>query len=197
MTQRDFNQPKGIIFDLDGTLVTCSLCFQEMRQRIGCPADDDILTYVAKLEPNQQAQARQIIEQMELEDALTSSWIEGAEQFVKKAQQDQLPMAIITRNHRQASAMKVQHNQIPIDLVLTREDAPAKPDPSALLQVAQQWDIAAKEIWYIGDFLHDVQAAQNAGMLSALRYEQQIPQYADQATVTFDCYGQLREQLWD
>jgi len=48
--------------------------------------------------------------------------------------------------------------------VLTREDAPAKPDPTALLMVANTWQLRPEDCLYVGDFIYDQQAAENAGM---------------------------------
>ena len=73
-------------------------------------------------------------------------------------------MAIVTRNCREATAIKLANNAIPIDIVLTREDAPAKPDPTALLMVARQWQLNAEDCLYVGDFIYDQLAAENAGM---------------------------------
>ena len=75
-----------------------------------------------------------------------------------------LPVAIVTRNCKQATALKISNNQIPISTVLTRECAPAKPDPTALLMIAGQWQIAPAHILYVGDYIYDQQAAENAGM---------------------------------
>jgi len=84
--------------------------------------------------------------------------------MVEKVQAHKLPMAIVTRNCRQATAIKVANNGIPIDYVLTREDAPAKPDPTALLMVANTWQLQPEDCLYVGDFIYDQQAAENAGM---------------------------------
>jgi HAD superfamily hydrolase (TIGR01549 family) len=84
--------------------------------------------------------------------------------MVEKVQAHKLPMAIVTRNCRQATAIKVANNSIPIDYVLTREDAPAKPDPTALLMVANTWQLQPEDCLYVGDFIYDQQAAENAGM---------------------------------
>ena len=40
---------KGVIFDLDGTLVESSLNFTQMRADVGCPQHEDILTFVNAL----------------------------------------------------------------------------------------------------------------------------------------------------
>lgn len=156
---------QGVIFDLDGTLVESSLNFTKMRAEVGCPPTEDILSFVDTLScENSQARARDVILQHELEDAHTSRWLANGKAMVEKAQNAGLPMAIVTRNCRQATALKMTNNAIPIETVLTREDAPPKPDPTALLMVAKQWCLPPEKCLYIGDFIYDRHAAENAGM---------------------------------
>mmetsp|Transcript_16814 Transcript_16814/g.43703 ORF Transcript_16814/g.43703 Transcript_16814/m.43703 type:complete len:90 (+) Transcript_16814:1-270(+) len=84
--------------------------------------------------------------------------------MVDKVLANNLPIAIVTRNCREATAIKIVNNRIPIEFVLTREDAPAKPDPTALLHIAQHWQLQPKDCLYVGDFIYDQLAAENAGM---------------------------------
>ncbi|MHC6647791.1 HAD family hydrolase [Alteromonas sp. HB246098] len=163
--QMNLSGIKGVIFDLDGTLVESSLNFTRMRADIGCPQDEDILTFVDALScAETKANAHRTILQHELEDAQNAKWLAIGKAMVKKVQANNLPMAIVTRNCRQATAIKVVNNNIPIDYVLTREDAPAKPDPTALLMVANTWQLQPEDCLYVGDFIYDQQAAENAGM---------------------------------
>ena len=156
---------QGVIFDLDGTLVESRLDFAKMREEVGCPPADDILGFVDTLTcERSQARARDLILQHELNDARTSRWLPNGKAMVEKAQNARLPMAIVTRNCRQATAVKMKNNAIPIDIVLTREDAPPKPDPTALLMVANQWGLPPEKCLYVGDFIYDRHAAENAGM---------------------------------
>ena len=182
---------QGVVFDLDGTLVTCQLCFQKMRQEIGCPLDEDILKFVESLSPNEKLVANQHIEQMELEDAHNATWITGAKKFITLLSSLNMPTAIITRNSREASDIKKRTNRIPIDTVVTREDAPAKPDPTALLALSEQWQILPKNMLYVGDYLHDINVAKNAGVKSALFCESDIPSYAKEADLVFHHYDEL------
>ncbi|MCU7553389.1 HAD-IA family hydrolase [Alteromonas sp. ASW11-19] len=161
----DLTNIKGVIFDLDGTLVESRLNFTRMRDDVGCPQDQDILEFVEAITcatTKQQAQER--ILQHELEDADTAKWLPLGREMVENILQHQLPMAIVTRNCRQATTIKLQNNQVPISLVLTREDAPPKPDPTALLQIASQWQLPPAHCLYVGDFIYDRMAAENAGM---------------------------------
>ncbi|QGX60435.1 HAD family hydrolase [Alteromonas mediterranea] len=163
--QVDLTGVKGVIFDLDGTLVESSLNFTKMRDDVGCPHDQDILTFVDALScVRTKADAHNAILRHELEDAQNAKWLEIGKAMVEKVQAHNLPMAIVTRNCRQATAIKVANNGIPIDYVLTREDAPAKPDPTALLMVANTWQLQPEDCLYVGDFIYDQQAAENAGM---------------------------------
>ena len=163
--QMNLSGIKGVIFDLDCTLVESSLNFTQMRADVGCPQDEDILTFVDSLScPETKANAHRTILQHELEDAQNAKWLAIGKAMVEKVQAHNLPMAIVTRNCRQATAIKVVNNDIPIDYVLTREDAPAKPDPTALLMVANTWQLQPEDCLYVGDFIYDQQAAENAGM---------------------------------
>ncbi len=160
-----FKNVKGIIFDLDDTLVKTKLDFAAMKYQLGCSEEADILSFIAQLKcPEQQALANRIVLEHELDDAHTSRWMPGAESFVQQAMLLNLPLAIVTRNCQQATQVKLRNNKIPIDLVLTRDDAPPKPDPTALLQIASKWQIMPADIAYIGDYIYDIQAAHNGNM---------------------------------
>lgn len=160
-----FNNVKGIIFDLDDTLVKTQLDFVALKREIGCALQDDILRFIDSLQCSvRKAAANQIVLNHELEDAATSLWMPGAQVFVQQALKQALPLAIVTRNCRQASDIKISNNNIPIDLVMTREDGPAKPNPSLLNAIASQWNIPNQHIAYIGDYIYDIQAAHNANM---------------------------------
>ena len=155
----------GVIFDLDGTLVTSTLDFVQIRADIGCPTGKDVLTHIEEMPTQaQQQRAHQIILDHELKDAETAIWLDNGKAMVEAVAQANLPMAIVTRNCKQATALKISNNNIPITTVLTRECAPAKPDPTALLMIAKEWQIAPAQLLYVGDYIYDQQAAENAGM---------------------------------
>lgn len=161
----EINNARGVIFDLDGTLVSSTLDFALIRQQIGCPENTDLLSFIDAMPvESERDQAARIVLQHELDDARNAMWLSGAREFVSRLAQQQLPMAIVTRNCIQATAIKLQNNQVPIDLVITREDAPAKPQPDALLMVAQEWQLPPEQLLYVGDYVYDELAAQNAGM---------------------------------
>lgn len=156
---------RGVIFDLDGTLVESNLDFAAIKAELKCAPSQDVLDYVETLPcSKQRAEAHRVILAHELADAHNAEWLSGAQTFVEQLHQTGMPMAIVTRNCHAASSIKIQNNAIPIDFILTREDAAPKPDPEALLIVAKDWRLEPAELLYVGDYIYDEQAAKNAGM---------------------------------
>lgn len=176
-----FENVAAIIFDLDDTLVHSRLDFNAIKRRLGCPSAEDILAYIEQIPcPEQKALAHDIVLQHELEDAKDSKVIHGAQEFIHQAALRNLPLGIVTRNCRAASEIKLSVHSIMIDALITREDALPKPDPQALLMLADKWGLEAASIAYIGDYHYDIEAAHNADMQAWLyQHDQAKSQYKD------------------
>ena len=140
------------------------LNFVKLKQAIKCPPSDDILTFINSLPDAEAKLATQVVLDHEIDDAKTSAWMPGAANFVNHALSETLPLAIVTRNCLEATQLKISNNQIPINLIVTREDAPPKPDPTALIMIAKKWNLPYESIAYIGDYKYDIEAAHNANM---------------------------------
>lgn len=180
-------QIKAVVFDLDGTLVDSKLDFTELRRRLGWPEQTLILEHLASLTcPLEQQQAMQIIVDFELEGARNAGWMPNADLLLQQLNQRQIPLAILTRNMRQATELCIEALRIPIDLVLTRDDAPAKPQPEGLWQIAQRLGVQPHEILYVGDYLFDIQTARNAGSYCCLYRYGDNHIYAEQADLVVD-----------
>lgn len=175
------------MFDLDGTLVDSKLDFSELRRRLGWPEQSLILEHLATLDCEvKKQQAEQIIIDFELEGARRASWMPNAEVLLQQLKRQNMPMAILTRNMRQATDLCMQALNIPIELVLTRDDAPAKPQPEGLWLIAEQLAVAPNEILYVGDYLFDIQTARNAGAYCCLYRYGDNHIYAELADLVVD-----------
>lgn len=191
-TSNDSSHPiSGVIFDLDGTLVASNLNFSAIKSYLSCPPNIDLLDFVSCLPEEDQRVASEYIQKQELDDALNSAWLPWAKKFVENLKCLEVPMAIVTRNFSQAASIKVNSNNIPIQKVITREDAPPKPNPKALLDISNEWALKPSEILYVGDYLYDIQAANNANMHSCLYSPSGIPDYAHLASITVKCFSEL------
>jgi phosphoglycolate phosphatase-like HAD superfamily hydrolase len=53
-------------------------------------------------------------------------------------------------------------------MILGRNEAPPKPHPGDLLQLAQQWSVASSELVIVGDYRSDLESARASGARSVL-----------------------------
>lgn len=160
---------RAVAFDLDGTLVDSRLDFTAIYQDIGWPEGTPLLERLAELGDCAEARrAAQIIYQHEMRGAEQASWMPGAAACLQHLIEQQLPLAILTRNMRDATRLMLERLQIPVSLVLTREDCAAKPDPAGLYNIAEYYAISCQQLLYVGDYVFDLQTASNAGAWSCL-----------------------------
>jgi HAD superfamily hydrolase (TIGR01549 family) len=189
---------QGVIFDLDGTLVDSKLNFDAIRGELGFPSDQPILEHLATLTSHQQIDnAHEVIRRHEMQGAEAATWMPGAEAFVLLMQQQGIPMAILTRNMQAATRLTLSSLNIPIELALTREDCKPKPDPEGLLYIAKQWQISCENIVYIGDYSFDVDAANNANMISCLYRNNHNSVFAKKANWVIEHFDELTEAFID
>lgn len=189
---------KGVIFDLDGTLVSSELDFAIIKAQVGCPRERDLLEYIESLpSPYMRQEAIDIVHHHELMDAQTANILPGVQESLVQLSHMNIPMAIVTRNFTKAAELKVQQCQIPIQHIVTRDDAPAKPDPSALLNIAKQWGLSPKHCIYVGDYLYDIQAAENANMRACLFSPDDLPSYAGRAQYVLRQFNELPQLILD
>ena len=173
---------RGIIFDLDGTLVDSRLDFPAMRSEMGLEPGLPILEALASV--TDEAQRNRMIEIMhahELRGADLAVLIDGVSEFLQHLKQEQILTAILTRNSRACTERTLRRMNLDFSQILTREDAPPKPDPSGVRLIASRWQFQPAEVIVIGDYLFDLQAGNNAGMRSVLYAPDILPDYADEA----------------
>ena len=187
---------KAVVFDMDGTLVDSALDFAAICRDIGWPAGTPLLEQLALLDdPQQFSRADNIIRQHELQGAAKATWMPGAEQCLHTLRASNIPLALLTRNMREATCLTIQRLQMPIEHVLTREDCAAKPDPAGLLQLATKLQLSVEQMIYVGDYIYDIEAAANAGMMSCLYLNAHNQHFAPQADWVFSHFDQLTQAL--
>ena len=71
--------------------------------------------------------------------------------------------------------------ELSFDLVLTREDAPPKPDPAGLTAICRAWQVRASDVLFVGDFQLDLLAGRRAGITTVLYAPDGPPAYAREA----------------
>ena len=188
---------QAVVFDLDGTLVSSSLDFEAMRYDLGCPPTEDILAFLAQLPAEQKPKAAEIVREHEMRDAESSFWLPAAKEFVEACNARSIPMAIVTRNSAIPTQVKLARNGIPIQPVFTREMTPPKPDPAAILTIAEQWRLPTSAVMMVGDYKYDLQAGRNANAATCLVNFAELPAYASElADYTFANFAMLHSAFF-
>ena len=174
---------RGLIFDMDGTLVDSRLDFSAMRQEMELPAGMPILEAIRDMPPGPRREmCCQILNRHEAEAIERAVLIAGADRLAATLQELALPHAILTRNARKpARAMLTALQLTSFRPVLAREDAPAKPDPAGILKICEEWGFCPEEVVMVGDFRFDIEAGRNAGTQTILLAEGDRPEFADLA----------------
>ncbi len=166
---------RGVVFDLDGTLVDSRLDFDAMRREMELAPDQPILEALLHLEPRQAARCQAILHQHELAGAERATLLPGARELLATLQARCVRLAIATRNSRQIAAATLAKHALSIELVLTRDDGPVKPDPWAVQEACRQWDFPAAEVVVIGDYRFDIECGRAAGAHTVLLTHPQDP----------------------
>jgi HAD superfamily hydrolase (TIGR01509 family) len=159
---------RGVIFDLDGTLVDSRLDFDAMRREIGLPPGTPVLEGVLALLPEQARPAWEIIERHERIGAEAATVIAGVSELLAELDRRGIHCAVVTRNGRTFARETLLRLALPLEVVITRDDAPPKPDPTGLLRVLKTWELPAAAAAMVGDFRFDLEAGRAAGMRTVL-----------------------------
>ena len=154
---------RGVIFDLDNTLVDSQLDFEAMRREMRLQSDLRILEAIAELPAEHAAECHFILRRHEQIGAEQATLLPGVAQLLAKLQEQNLPVGIVTRNSRENSLISLKNTGLEPHILITRDDGPIKPDPWAVKHICQQWQVPPHEVVMIGDYRFDVDSGRDAG----------------------------------
>jgi len=187
---------RGIIFDLDGTLVDSGLDFEAIRRDMGLPSGALILETLARTPAgDEKLQMLEVLRRHELQAAHRAVLYEGVAEFLEWIDSRQLPRGILTRNSRESTEIVLERLSLRFSCVLTREDAPPKPDPEGLLSICRQWQLPPSDVLFCGDYLFDLQAGGRAGMHTILYAPQTVPDFAPLADLVLRDFREAPEMI--
>ena len=187
---------KGVIFDLDGTLVDSKLDFNAIRTEMGLPDGELILESLQAMPPGPRLdECRAILRRHEVQGANAAELMPGVDDFLQHLQTNSIRTAVLTRNSRHSTDVVMQRLGLEFSIVLTRDDVPAKPDPEGLLRICREWDLPVADVLFVGDFRLDLEAGRNAGMRTVLYAPDERPDYADQADYIIERFSDAAEVL--
>jgi HAD superfamily hydrolase (TIGR01549 family) len=186
---------KAFVFDLDGTLVDSQIDFDGLAKALGLKKEDPILETIKDWPKDEKLKAMDIVHQFELQGAKRSKLFEGVRDFLSHLEEKKIPKALFTRNSRMIADLTLRSHKLFFDLVITRDEGPAKPEPHGLKAIAKTFQLPNSEMLFIGDYLFDLQAGIASQTPTAL-YLKSDPDFdTEGCAFIFDCYKKLKTQL--
>jgi len=177
---------------MDGTLIESRLDYAAMKRDMELPPEEPVLESLARIgDPDRLARCHEILAVHERIGAERATWIEGAVPLLDGLLEAGLYLGIVTRNSRDASDLVLTRLECPIRDVMTRDDAPHKPDPTAILNLCRRWDVNPAECVMVGDYLFDILAGRAAGCGTILFAPGERPDYAHEADHTVTHLGDV------
>ena len=189
---------RGLIFDLDGTLVDSGLDFDLMRRQMQLTSGEPILESLERLSAADAERCRAILREHEDRGAATATLMPGVGELLTAARAHGLRCGLMTRNCRRATEATLARLAIELDPVVCREDGPVKPDPRAVLEICSRWQLPPDSVAVIGDDRFDLEAGRRAGATTVLvlagRDVQQLP-WAREADLVLESFVGAWPQL--
>lgn len=182
---------RGVIFDLDGTLVRTHLDYEAMRREIGVPAGTPLLEAVDRLDGPAKVRALDVLHRHESAAARAAEVHHGVVECLAWLDARGLRRGVLSRNCRAAVFHALETCGLRFDPVLAREDAPYKPSPEGIWAICRGWGFDPAEVVMVGDYAFDIQAGRNAGARTALITHGRSWAFAGQADVAFEGFPAL------
>jgi HAD superfamily hydrolase (TIGR01509 family) len=157
---------RAVVFDLDGTLLKQAIDFPALRRELGAPDALDIIRYVDALSPAGREKAMRILEKHERKASENSELNEGAREALEAVRSAGLRTAVLTRNSRHSVEAAIRAHGMEFDRSVCRGDAPAKPSPAPVLQLAESFGVSPSDVLMVGDYAYDTESAIRAGAVS-------------------------------
>lgn len=171
--------PLAVIFDMDGTLTRPYLDFRAIRAAIGI-AEPLLENMLALPQGPDRDWAFAILDRFEEEAAEASELNDGAREVLSFLGARGIPLGLVTRNSRRSTDRVLRKHALSFGIVVTREDAPAKPRPEPLWMICDKLGVKPPHALMVGDFKFDIAAGRNAGTRTALLTNGKTPSYLNE-----------------
>jgi len=162
------NKLQLLIFDMDGTITLPTLDFAKMKAEMAIPAEELILEHLDTLSPEDRHNKELILQRHEDESSRDSQLHTGAADLLQQLRHSGFKTALLTRNSQRSVDIILKKHNLSFDIVYTRDNAPAKPDPAPILAAIRQFSLLPQSVVMIGDFWMDILTGQAADVRTIL-----------------------------
>ena len=153
------------LFDMDGTIYDSGIDFLAIRERLGLPQDGmPILEQLRAASPEARERGTELLHSAEAEGAANGQLIPGTRELLSWLRARDVRCGLITNNSRRSVEAVLAKHLLIFDLILSRDDGPAKPEPDLFLKALNRLDGEPSRAVAIGDTHLDALAAHRAGI---------------------------------
>ena len=186
---------KAVIFDMDGTITKPVLDFEAIRLELGLESLEHITHQLSELSEERQAKAWGIIHKHEANAMILQELQPGFLDVLELCRAHGLKVGLLTLNLRKSVELLCEKFDLSFDGIITREFEFIKPSPKPLLHLLDQWQLEPSESFMIGDYIHDIECANNAGATSCYLFNPDTEDFSDQANFTVKSMADLHDLL--
>ena len=159
---------RGVVFDMDGTLVISGLDFERIRAEANIPDGLPILEFIESASDAAREKALRVLLAHEGRAARSCSLRPGALHVLGSLRELGMKLALLTRNSRDSVRVVLERFGLEFDFWIAREDAAPKPSPEPVLKTAAGLGLSPAELLVVGDYIFDIEAGRAAGAATAL-----------------------------
>jgi len=168
---------RGVIFDLDGTVVENNYDWQRIREEIGA-GETSILSYLESLEEPERSRKRVILERHEAAQTEVSVLRRGIRDLLGVLLASGVALALVTNNSRKNTDFLLKKFGLDFDCVITRESGLWKPSGAPFREVLNRLGLEPDGCCVIGDTRFDVLAGLDAGIAAIFLLSNESEKYA-------------------
>ena len=185
---------RGIIFDLDGTVVENDYDWPGIRESLGT-GTTSILGYLDSLEEPERSAKWAILESHEAAQTEASVLRRGVRELLALLRGRGIATALVTNNSRKNTEFLLGKFGLDFDCVITRESGLWKPSGAPFLEVLRTLGLEPEACVVVGDTRFDVLAALDAGIGAIFLLSDEPERFSGLPVEVFPDVDVLRERL--
>jgi HAD superfamily hydrolase (TIGR01509 family) len=185
---------KGVIFDLDGTVVENDYDWTGIRDELGTGATS-ILHYLDALEEPERTAKWAILESHEARQTEASVLRRGVRELLAFLRGRGVAAALVTNNSGKNTEFLLSKFRLDFDCVITRESGLWKPSGAPFLEVLRAFGLEPGACGVVGDTRFDVLAALDAGIERIFLLSDEPERFAGLPVEVFPDMDDLRRRL--
>lgn len=185
---------RGVIFDLDGTIVENAYDWAGIREELGT-GTTSILGYLDSLEEPERSAKWAVLEGHEAAQTEASVLRRGVRELLGLLRRRGVAAALVTNNSRKNTEFLLGKFGLDFDCVITRESGLWKPSGAPFLEVLRSLGVGPGECAVVGDTRFDVLAALDAGIGAIFLLSDEPERFAGFPVEVFPDMDLLRERF--